>query len=292
MKQRLRRPLAMLLTIVMLLGLLPTAAFAVEDETGAVGETKITKMTLQNFKPFGEDAVEDVDLLNQSDPLSWEATGSNTVYHHQLYCGTGGRRPRQISADHPALRMQFVGLVEENGQVTNIGSTTIESVEWEHSVPVYENSSNSNYQRNNGTLIVHFPDEGASSSSFSINVQPDVAFLPTDQKDGGFLIEDAIQAQVQVGGHTSEPESVDVKLFAVNGIITSNGGWNKSYSVVAGTSDNKASVTVYWQYLFPDGGGAISYFMDKAVLIYAGAECIYDYRCVYVRGSHTGDKRI
>ena len=34
MKLRLRRPLAMLLTIVMLLGLLPTAAFAVEDETG------------------------------------------------------------------------------------------------------------------------------------------------------------------------------------------------------------------------------------------------------------------
>ena len=31
MKLRLRRPLAMLLTIVMLLGLLPTAAFAVED---------------------------------------------------------------------------------------------------------------------------------------------------------------------------------------------------------------------------------------------------------------------
>ena len=34
MKLRLRRPLAMLLTVVMLLGLLPTAAFAVEDETG------------------------------------------------------------------------------------------------------------------------------------------------------------------------------------------------------------------------------------------------------------------
>ena len=269
MKQRLRRPLATLLTIVMLLGLLPTAAFAVEDETGAVGETKITQMTLQNFKPFGEDTVENVDLLNQSEPLNWEATGSNTVYTINFTVELdGGVRDKSLRITLP-YGMQFVGLVEENGQVTNIGSTTIKSVEWDHSDPVYENSSNSNYQRNNGTLIVHFPDEGVSSSSFSINVQPDVAFLPTDQKDSGFLIKDAIQAQVQVGGHTSEPESVDVKLFAANGIITSNGGWNKSYSVVAGTLDNKASVTVYWQYLFPDGGGAISYFMDKAVLIYA-----------------------
>ena len=269
MKQRLRRPLATLLTVVMLLGLLPTAAFAVEDETGAVGETKITQMTLQNFKPFGEDTVENVDLLKQSEPLNWEATGSNTVYTINFTVELDGDVTDKSLRITLPYGMQFVGLVEENGQVTNIGSTTIESVEWEHSDPVYENSSNSNYQRNNGTLIVHFPDEGASSSSFSINVQPDVAFLPTDQKDSGFLIKDAIQAQVQVGDHTSEPESVDVKLFAANGIITSNGGWNKSYSVVAGTSDNKASVTVYWQYLFPDGGGAISYFMDKAVLIYA-----------------------
>lgn len=269
MRQRLRRPLALLMTVVMVLGLLPTAAFAVEDETGAVGETKITQMTLQNFKPFGEDTVENVDLLNQNEPLRWEATGSNTVYTINFTVELAGDVSEKSLRITLPYGMQFVGLVEENGQVTNIGSTTIESVEWVHSDPVYKNSSNSNYQRNNGTLIVHFPDEGATSSSFSINVQPDVAFLPTDQKDSGFLIKDAIQAQVQVGGHTSEPESVDVKLFAANGIITSNDGWNKSYSVVAGTSDNKASVTVYWQYLFPDGGGSISYFMDKAVLIYA-----------------------
>lgn len=238
-------------------------------ESEGNGETKITEMTLKNFTPFNGETAQDVDLLKQSEPLNWEATGSNTVYTINFTVELEGGVPGKSLRITLPYGMQFVGLVEENGQVTNIGSTTIESVEWEHSDPVYENSSNSNYQRNNGTLIVHFPDEGASRSSFSINVQPDVAFLPTDQKDSGFLIKDAIQAQVQVGGHTSEPESVDVKLFAANGIITSNGGWNKSYSVVAGTSDNKASVTVYWQYLFPDGGGAISYFMDKAVLIYA-----------------------
>ena len=238
-------------------------------ESEGNGETKITEMTLKNFTPFNGETAQDVDLLNQSEPLSWEATGSNTVYTIDFAVALeDGVEDKSLRITLP-YGMQFVGLIEKDGVVTNIESLTIESVGWERSKPVYGNGSNSNYQRNNGTLIVHFPDEGASSSSFSINVQPDVAFLPTDQKDGGFLIEDAIQAQVQVGDHTSEPESVDVKLFAVNGIVTSNGGWNKSYSVVAGTSDNKASVTVYWQYLFPDGGGAISYFMDKAVLIYA-----------------------
>lgn len=238
-------------------------------ESEGNGETKITEMTLKNFTPFNGETAQDVDLLNQSEPLSWEATGSNTVYTIDFAVALeDGVEDKSLRITLP-YGMQFVGLIEKDGVVTNIESLTIESVGWERSKPVYGNGSNSNYQRNNGTLIVHFPDEGASSSSFSINVQPDVAFLPTDQKDGGFLIEDAIQAQVQVGGHTSEPESVAVKLFAVNDIITSNGGWNKSYSVVAGTSDNKASVTVYWQYLFPDGGGAISYFMDKAVLIYA-----------------------
>ena len=269
MKQRLRRPLAMLLTIVMLLGLLPTAAFAVEDETGAVGETKITKMTLQNFKTFGEDAVEDVDLLAQNEPLSWEATGSNTV------CTINFTVALENGVDDKSLRitlpygMQFVGLTEENGKVTNIESVTIESVEWEHSEPVYGNSSDSNYQRNNGTLVVHFKDEGATSSSFSINVQPDVAFLPPSQKTEGFLIKDAIQATVQVGDNTSEPASVDVKLHSDQQTITSSGVWNQQYTVTPGSESNTFSVTVYWQYLYPMGGGQIFYFIDKATVLFA-----------------------
>ena len=44
MKQRLKRPMALLMTIVMLLGLLPTAAFAVEEPgepaTVTVNETE------------------------------------------------------------------------------------------------------------------------------------------------------------------------------------------------------------------------------------------------------------
>ena len=38
MKQRLRRPLALLLTVVMVLGLLPTAAFAVEEALNMIAD--------------------------------------------------------------------------------------------------------------------------------------------------------------------------------------------------------------------------------------------------------------
>ena len=52
MKQRLRRPLALLLTVVMVLGLLPTAAFAVEGEE--LGETVTASIpgaiTLENVE--------------------------------------------------------------------------------------------------------------------------------------------------------------------------------------------------------------------------------------------------
>lgn len=235
-------------------------------ESEGNGETKITQMTLQNFKPFGADTAENVDLLNQNEPLRWEATGSNTVYTINFTVELEGGVPGKSLRITLPYGMQFVGLVEENGQVTNISSTTIESVEWEHGVPVY---GNSDYQRNNGTLVVHFPDEGVTSSSFSINVQPDVAFLPPSQKTEGFLIEDAIQATVQVGDSTSEPASVDVKLHSDQQTITSSGIWNQQYTVTPGSENNSFSVTVYWQYLFRPGGGQLYYFIDKATVLFA-----------------------
>ena len=237
-------------------------------ESEGNGETKITQMTLQNFKPFGADTAENVDLLNQNEPLRWEATGSNTVYTINFTVELEGVVPDKSLRITLPYGMQFVGLVEEDGQVTNIESTTIESVQWEHSEPVYGNDNDSNYQRNNGTLIVHFPDEGVTSS-FSINVQPDVAFLPPSQKTEGFLIENAIQAQVQVGNSTSEPESVDVKLHSGQQTITSSGVWNQQYTVTPGSESNTFSVTVYWQYLYPMGGGQIFYFIDKATVLFA-----------------------
>lgn len=235
-------------------------------ESEGNGETKITEMTLKNFTPFNGETAQDVDLLKQSEPLNWEATGSNTVYTINFTVELEGGVPGKSLRITLPYGMQFVGLVEENGQVTNISSTTIESVEWEHGVPVY---GNSDYQRNNGTLVVHFPDEGVTSSSFSINVQPDVAFLPPSQKTEGFLIEDAIQATVQVGDSTSEPASVDVKLHSDQQTITSSGIWNQQYTVTPGSENNSFSVTVYWQYLFRPGGGQLYYFIDKATVLFA-----------------------
>ena len=51
MKQRLKRPLALLMTVVMLLGLLPTAAFAVEGKTGELVTASAPEaITLENVE--------------------------------------------------------------------------------------------------------------------------------------------------------------------------------------------------------------------------------------------------
>ena len=179
-----------------------------DSESEGDGKTRITEMTLQNFKSYGGSTAENVDLLNQSEPLSWAATGSG------IACTINFTVELEDGAEDKSLQitlpygMQFVGLVEDDGQVTNISGPTIESVEWKHSKPVYGNSSNSDYQRNNGTLVINFPDKGATSSSFAINVQPDAAFLPTDQRESGYLIEGAIQATVQVGEEAQQQVSV------------------------------------------------------------------------------------
>ena len=84
MKLRLRRPLAMLLTIVMLLGLLPTAAFAVEDETGEPATAVAPEaITLES----AECEVDDEVTLNGSTTVSdggmlsyqWYKSSDDTV---------------------------------------------------------------------------------------------------------------------------------------------------------------------------------------------------------------------
>ena len=193
MRQRLRRPLALLLTVVMLLGLLPTAAFAVEGEAGKTDGIEITSMTLRNFIPFEKDASQAENLsLPADEPPMWdvfEAYALNVSVSLE-----SGVQDKTLRLTLP-YGMQFVGLNEENGVVTTITGTSIDSVKWEHSDPVY-GKEGADYQRNNGTLVVHFKDEGSTSGNFSVNIQPDVAFLRTDKRTEGFLLPDAIQAVV------------------------------------------------------------------------------------------------
>lgn len=264
MKQRLRRPLAMLLTVVMLLGLLPTAAFAVEGEAGKTDGIEITSMTLRNFIPFEKDASQAENLsLPADEPPMWdvfEAYALNVSVSLE-----SGVQDKTLRLTLP-YGMQFVGLNEENGVVTTITGTSIDSVKWEHSDPVY-GKEGADYQRNNGTLVVHFKDEGSTSGNFSVNIQPDVAFLRTDKRTEGFLLPDAIQAVVSAGENQSAPLTADIKMCASNSIVTANNGWTSE--VAAGAGDTvQATVNVYWQYLYPSSG-SIPYFMDKAVAVFA-----------------------
>ena len=267
MRQRLRRPLAMLLTVVMLLGLLPTAAFAVEGEAGKTDGIEITSMTLRNFIPFEKDASQAENLsLPADEPPMWdvfEAYALNVSVSLE-----SGVQDKTLRLTLP-YGMQFVGLNEENGVVTTITGTSIDSVKWEHSDPVY-GKEGADYQRNNGTLVVHFKDEGSTSGNFSVNIQPDVAFLRTDKRTEGFLLPDAIQAVVSAGENQSAPLTANIKMCASNSIVTANNGWTSE--VAAGAGDTvQATVNVYWQYLYPSSG-SIPYFMDEAVAVFAVPE--------------------
>ena len=267
MRQRLRRPLALLLTVVMLLGLLPTAAFAVEGEAGKTDGIEITSMTLRNFIPFEKDASQAENLsLPADEPPMWdvfEAYALNVSVSLE-----SGVQDKTLRLTLP-YGMQFVGLNEENGVVTTITGTSIDSVKWEHSDPVY-GKEGADYQRNNGTLVVHFKDEGSTSGNFSVNIQPDVAFLRTDKRTEGFLLPDAIQAVVSAGENQSAPLTANIKMCASNSIVTANNGWTSE--VAAGAGDTvQATVNVYWQYLYPSSG-TIPYFMDEAVAVFAVPE--------------------
>lgn len=267
MRQRLRRPLALLMTVVMVLGLLPTAAFAVEEEAGKTDGIEITSMTLRNFIPFEKDASQAENLsLPADEPPMWdvfEAYALNISVSLE-----SGVQDKTLRLTLP-YGMQFVGLNEENGVVTTITGTSIEFVEWEHSAPVY-GKEGADYQRDNGTLVVHFKDEGSTVGNFSVNIQPDVAFLRTDQRTEGFLLSGAIQAVVSAGENQSAPLTADIKMCASNSIVTANNGWTSE--VTAGAGDTvQTTVNVYWQYLYPSSG-SIPYFMDEAVAVFAVPE--------------------
>ena len=69
MKLRLRRPLAMLLTVVMLLGLLPTAAFAAEPRSSA----ELTTLTLTPA------SGESIDLMTNDAQIQWSVLQTWTL---------------------------------------------------------------------------------------------------------------------------------------------------------------------------------------------------------------------
>lgn len=283
MKQRLKRPLALLMTVVMLLGLLPTAAFAVEEPgepaTVTVNETEpvtpsessepedgqepptdstpeddqtpgndnaneepgsndlndgeplppadnsgselgepdgedsapqadstaeITSLKLINFTPHGETGSSDVELLERTstdNAVQWDLFNSYTLEVSVSVPAGNDDNTFTLTLPHG---MKFVNLNTSNLEQTDgIAEAQYEKDEQiANFIPVDGES---------GTLTVVF-EGSAQRVTFSVLVQPDVAFFPLENKSEGWLISDAIRATLTCGESVAIEKIIPVEV--------------------------------------------------------------------------------
>ena len=194
MKQRLRRPLALLLTVVMLLGLLPTAAFAVEGEDN---ETALTTLTLTQ-----SDGTQVANLLDSAgtDPITLDGFTAYTLnIGAKLNVDSGAAKTLTIKLPYG---MQFVNMDEDALKENN---SAIEDVSWAKGESIYEGV----YRPNNGTVTITF-SSGAAAANFGLSVQPDMAFFPVEKKESGMKVQDAISVTLAEGETQKSTVNKDV----------------------------------------------------------------------------------
>ena len=174
MKQRLRRPLALLLTVVMLLGLLPTAALAAGNGT-SFNELTLTK----------EDG-DTVDLQTNNETIRWNILETWTL-DVDADLVTGQQSTMTITL---AQGMQFVGL-----DVDSLSNRTgIESATWTPGITDWGEGAYAGYTPQYGTLTIQFDSGAASLEGFQLSLRPDVAFFPPELsgENSGLSIPNAI----------------------------------------------------------------------------------------------------
>lgn len=194
MKLRLRRPLAMLLTVVMLLGLLPAAAFAAGGE-GA--ETKLTALTLTQ-----SDGTQVADLLSstETDPVTLDGYTAYTL-NIGVALDTSSQESKTLTIQLPN-GMQFVNMDEDALKENN---SAIAGVNWVKGESIYEGV----YRPNNGTVTITF-SSGAAAANFGLSVQPDMAFFPAEKKESGMEVQDAISVTLAEGETQGNTVNKDV----------------------------------------------------------------------------------
>ena len=189
MNLRVKRPLALLLTVVMLLGLLPTAAFAAEPRSSA----KLTTLTLTPA------SGESINLMTNKPPIQWSVLetwtldlGANLV--------TGQKSTLTVTLGEG---MQFVGLDVE-ALKDRLG---VEDAVWTPGTPDWAENYE-NYEVKSGTLTITFDPSAAELEDFHLSLKPDTDLFPPELsgEDKGLAIEDAISVKLDNG----DPYSADV----------------------------------------------------------------------------------
>lgn len=147
------------------------------DGSGA----ELTSLELLNFTPKGETFSSNFDLLNPQEGWKWVIQEPYTL-SVGLTLTAGQSNTMTLTL---AEGMKFVNL-----DTDAVASTTgVSSAVWEKGDAVH------GYQPDNGTLTVTF-DEGTTAITLTFSIQPDGPFFPTELMGQGFLIENAIQVEV------------------------------------------------------------------------------------------------
>ena len=152
---------------------------------------EITSLTLINFTPHGETGSSNVDLLkktNTDKAVQWDLFNSYAL---------------QVSVTVPAGNEDntFTLTLPHGMKFVNLNTSNLEQTDGIAEAQYTKDEPIANFipvDGESGTLTVVF-EGNAQQVTFSVLVQPDVAFFPLENKSEGWLISDAIQATLTCG---------------------------------------------------------------------------------------------
>ena len=251
MKRRFKRPLALLLTAVMLLTMLPVSALAVEGE---------------NRDNENQAALAAVQLKNAEGQLIKDLLSANTgvaeLDGFTVYTLFLEVNPDQNAQDGDTCLtvnlpngMKFVGL---NASSLEASNTSFESVKWEKGEKIYNT-----YSPDNGTLTIEFKS-GVSHATLSLSVQADMAFFPIEkagENGEGYTIQDAISVKLTSGNLNEVSAATNAHVTSLKRIIDTGFG-------LIDKEEQNISTEGEESHELGNGGGAYFGYFKDGVTVY------------------------
>ena len=165
---------------------------------------EITALTLINFTPHGGTGSSNEDLLEKTDTdkaVQWDLFNSYAL---------------QVSVTVPAGNDDntFTLTLPHGMKFVNLNTSNLEQTDGIAEAQYKKDEQIANFipvDGESGTLTVVF-ESNAQQVTFSVLVQPDVAFFPLENKSKGWLISDAIQTTLTCGENVQIEKTIPVDV--------------------------------------------------------------------------------
>lgn len=176
-----------------------------EDSAPQADSTaEITSLKLINFTPHGETGSSEEELL--------ERTSTDNAVQWDLF----NPYALQVSVTVPAGNEDntFTLTLPHGMKFVNLNTSNLEQTDGIAEAQYKKDEQIANFipvDGESGTLTVVF-ESNAQQVTFSVLVQPDVAFFPLENKSKGWLISDAIQATLTCGENVQIEKTIPVDV--------------------------------------------------------------------------------